>query len=657
MSVKISDMTDGGALQTTDWVEVSRPGAEPEDPRLTRRVLPNASGVPFNLNVTGSVERSLAAKAWEIVSVKDFGAVGDGVADDIAAFRAALLASSSIYVPPGHYIITNNLPIRSNQKIIGAGYSSYIENTASASPASEIFILGNQHPGAFEYAAAGEQYRYPCYDIDDVAEGDIWLTGFTGDEQDLIDENQFVWIRTIAEKTIFGGGGQTPHLAFLRKVLEVDSAGDRVRIDRPVPRSASAMTVSPIGDTEDGFIGGNFYVVENVLIDGLRLKGRTPFARGGVYNSKLSNLWLDCQRTMIINSVVFSTMENINGEFSDVGFEIKMASEGSLFQKIDIAYKKDAAVTPAIAAFEVGEQSFNCTFRDVDFSVGEDYAANFFLFGIQGWGHLFDGARLSHHGTTGGDVFFIPATDYGNFVPEDIIIRNAVIRQANKARHGYIGNSGNTLNKPKNITFDGVHFVGTTSQNRAPWIEYHSGEVRFNSCTWDGASIPTFGTFNNGAGRIDGKLAGSVIAFADQASVINTTSVLRNAGVFARDTTFGFEMVSQGGTAISPWASAAAFGTTRYRPGIPISGTYNGATWLASSGGTNEWYLSSTPPGAKPSAVLNDNTDLNEGSVGSLTDLQWAWGDNDTLGASTIYIRRDAGSPQAMSVHQIKYRA
>lgn len=42
--------------------------------------------------------RSLANRASDIVSVRDFGAVGDGVADDSAAFTAALAASKSIYL-------------------------------------------------------------------------------------------------------------------------------------------------------------------------------------------------------------------------------------------------------------------------------------------------------------------------------------------------------------------------------------------------------------------------------------------------------------------------------------------------------------------------------------------------------------------------------
>lgn len=61
---------------------------------------------------TGAVGRSLRDRLSDSVSVKDFGAIGNGVADDYAAFVAALAASDSVYVPPGRYLIgTGNISI------------------------------------------------------------------------------------------------------------------------------------------------------------------------------------------------------------------------------------------------------------------------------------------------------------------------------------------------------------------------------------------------------------------------------------------------------------------------------------------------------------------------------------------------------------------
>jgi hypothetical protein len=53
-------------------------------------------------------------------SVTDFGAVGDGVADDTAAFQAALNSGGSFVVPSGTYLV-GELDVNENFDLIGAG--------------------------------------------------------------------------------------------------------------------------------------------------------------------------------------------------------------------------------------------------------------------------------------------------------------------------------------------------------------------------------------------------------------------------------------------------------------------------------------------------------------------------------------------------------
>jgi hypothetical protein len=75
----------------------------------------------------GGVQTNVQAKLRETVSVKDFGAVGDGVTDDTAAFNLATDAANSsvilreIYIPAGVYRIDGKVYVRKGQHLRGAG--------------------------------------------------------------------------------------------------------------------------------------------------------------------------------------------------------------------------------------------------------------------------------------------------------------------------------------------------------------------------------------------------------------------------------------------------------------------------------------------------------------------------------------------------------
>lgn len=81
------------------------------------------------------------------------------------------------------------------------------------------------------------------------------------------------------------------------------------------------------------------------------------------------------------------------------------------------------------------------------------------------------------------------------------------------------------------------------------------------------------------------------------------------------------------------------------------SATYK---WTASGNGTNEYYLelaaSGDPSITEPPYLLFQDSVITEGTAGSLTDHQWDYGDNDSLGYSTIYVRDDSGNPDTTDV-------
>jgi hypothetical protein len=80
----------------------------------------SAGAVTFLQAGTGAVPRSVQSKERDIVSVKDFGAVGDGVTDDTAAIQAAIdSGAQKVIFPKGEYKITAPLLVPSNSYLFG----------------------------------------------------------------------------------------------------------------------------------------------------------------------------------------------------------------------------------------------------------------------------------------------------------------------------------------------------------------------------------------------------------------------------------------------------------------------------------------------------------------------------------------------------------
>ena len=110
----------------------------------TSVALAGAGLVGFRASNANSTARTVLSKLRDTVSVKDFGAVGDGVTDDTVAIQAALNASSNIYLPSGTYKTTAPLLLNSNNIITGAGISSVIKNTTNLSVIKSITPTGSR---------------------------------------------------------------------------------------------------------------------------------------------------------------------------------------------------------------------------------------------------------------------------------------------------------------------------------------------------------------------------------------------------------------------------------------------------------------------------------------------------------------------------------
>ena len=81
----------------------------------------------FTPTGTGAATRSSSDKFADSISVKDFGAIGDGLTDDTTAIQNALAAHDSIYIPPGTYLLSSTITLTQRQTLIGAGQFSVLK--------------------------------------------------------------------------------------------------------------------------------------------------------------------------------------------------------------------------------------------------------------------------------------------------------------------------------------------------------------------------------------------------------------------------------------------------------------------------------------------------------------------------------------------------
>lgn len=97
----------------------------------------DASAVGYTANFTGASGQTVQTKLEQYVSVKDFGAVGDGVTDDTVAIQAAATNSGAIYFPEGSYLINAAISVPSNTYLY-AENATVTQSTAAGTHAFTI---------------------------------------------------------------------------------------------------------------------------------------------------------------------------------------------------------------------------------------------------------------------------------------------------------------------------------------------------------------------------------------------------------------------------------------------------------------------------------------------------------------------------------------
>jgi len=148
-NVQIHELAAVEALDPTDRLVVST-----ANDNVTRRA--DLGLLPYQPNRPDSVRRRLDAKLGETVSVLDFGALGDGAADDSPAFQAAVDAHSAIAIPAGRYRLATPVHIRPGRTLVGAGR----DTTEIVAEGAHAFVFHrNEEPYTVDTGSATDWNR------------------------------------------------------------------------------------------------------------------------------------------------------------------------------------------------------------------------------------------------------------------------------------------------------------------------------------------------------------------------------------------------------------------------------------------------------------------------------------------------------------------
>jgi hypothetical protein len=129
----------------------------------------NANDISYTLTAPGATLQSVQTKLEQYISVKDFGAVGDGVADDSTAINNALANGGYIYFPAGTYKVTTIVCDSVNKLTVDASAATFtsvygnlvvINNCDDFTWTGGIFNAGTGANPA--YTGLGVPYTIPC---------------------------------------------------------------------------------------------------------------------------------------------------------------------------------------------------------------------------------------------------------------------------------------------------------------------------------------------------------------------------------------------------------------------------------------------------------------------------------------------------------------
>jgi len=334
---------------------------------------PSVSYLPAG---SGAVDTNVQAKLRETVSVTDFGAVGDGVTDDLVAIQRCVDAvgvagGGTVFFPNGNYLISSNTVTGVNQFGIAIRYSnirlvfesksavilpdrtilqkaiSITSDVSASNPSTTLYdieILGGTIDGQNDQSGAATNESSHCIDIRNAQRVKIHgmkLRRFRGDGLYIAYGSQNVWVFNN-----FIDGNRASSVSGVRQGVAVLSGREINIYDNHIQSCLIGVDLEP--DDNQISAGYNYLKRVNVHHNYIRDMGSEGIALiAPLATSALDVTDINCESNILIDideALIDFDLETVNGQAERIRICGNISDGSNTFKGMNIGRMKNILI-------------------------------------------------------------------------------------------------------------------------------------------------------------------------------------------------------------------------------------------------------------------------------------------------------------------------